>query len=324
MLLNATAARRGVTRIERLSLHHGGELRDAAIAYGIDGPADAPVVVALGGISAGRDVGGWWPEQVGAGRALDTRRFRVLGIDYLGGSGASTGPRTGPFPAVSSFDQASALAAVLDELGIARVHTFVGSSYGGMVALAFASRFSERVAQLLVISAAHEPQPMATALRSLQRRTIRLGIEHGCVEEAVGIARGIAMTTYRTSAEFAHRFAAAAHRDDAGFRFPVEEYLAHCGETYAQRYSPWGFLCLSESIDLHRVDPANIHTPTTLLAVESDTLVPTWQVRALAAALGGATRLVSIPSLYGHDAFLKESTAVSGIIRDTLASGAAQ
>jgi hypothetical protein len=45
------------------------------------------VVAALGGISAHRGVAGakgeaWWSEVVGPGLALDTLRFRVLGIDY--------------------------------------------------------------------------------------------------------------------------------------------------------------------------------------------------------------------------------------------------
>ncbi len=81
-------------------LHHGGSLESALIGWRLEGAAGAPVVVALGGISAHRrvfDVGspreGWWPELAGPGLALDSTRVRVLGIDYLGASGQSTGPR---------------------------------------------------------------------------------------------------------------------------------------------------------------------------------------------------------------------------------------
>ncbi len=111
-------ARSGVLEIPgALGLHHGGALASVHVAYRIAGPARAPVVAALGGISAGRHVigfdtagRGWWSELVGPGRALDSERYRVLGIDYLGGSGETTGPRAGAsFPSVSSYDQARIL-----------------------------------------------------------------------------------------------------------------------------------------------------------------------------------------------------------------------
>ena len=97
-------------------LHHGGSLPHLRIGWRLAGAADAPVVAALGGISAHRRVfdtqssgEGWWSEAVGPGRALDSSRLRVLGIDYLGASGESTGPaHGGAFPSLSSFDQAEA------------------------------------------------------------------------------------------------------------------------------------------------------------------------------------------------------------------------
>src|SRR5690606_31751478 len=83
-----------------LPLARGGTLRGAHLAFEAVGPADAPVVLVQGGISAGRHVAahpgdptpGWWEGIAGAGLALDTTRLRVLGIDWLGGAGASTGP----------------------------------------------------------------------------------------------------------------------------------------------------------------------------------------------------------------------------------------
>ncbi|HUP88100.1 MAG TPA: homoserine O-succinyltransferase [Longimicrobiales bacterium] len=313
MLLERARALKGTTSIPCLRLHHGGELRDVRIAYTLTGEADSPVVVALGGISAGRDVSTWWRDFVGAGRAIDTREFSLLGIDFLGGSGATTGPHDALFPSISTYDQARVIAAVLNDLGVYQVHAFVGSSYGGMVALAFGELFPERAQRLVVISAAHEPHPMATALRSLQRRTIRLGIATGSTNEAISIARGIAMTTYRTSTEFAQRFD----------RKSVVDYIEHCGETYARNFSPYGFLCLSESIDLHAVEPQNITVRTTIVSIDSDTLVPRWQLQQLAAGLPDS-HLVEIDSLYGHDAFLKEVDAVSQIVREALQTGVTQ
>ena len=100
-------------------LHFGGSLDDVRVAYRLAGRSGAPVVAVLGGISAGRYVfglpgerPGWWDESIGPGRALDTDRYRVLGIDFLGGSHDTTGPSSGEtFPTVSAFDQGDMIVA---------------------------------------------------------------------------------------------------------------------------------------------------------------------------------------------------------------------
>jgi len=51
---------------------------------------------------------------------------------------------------------------------------------------------------------------------------------------------------------------------------------------------PETFLCLSESIDLHRVDAAHINVPTSAVAVREDQLVPIEDMRALVARLPSA------------------------------------
>ena len=55
-----------------VSLYHGGRLTGIRVAWRLVGPANAPVVCALGGISANRRVfdseeprKGWWSEVVG-------------------------------------------------------------------------------------------------------------------------------------------------------------------------------------------------------------------------------------------------------------------
>jgi len=109
-------------------------LRGARLAWQCVGPASAPLSVVLGGISAHRrvcaqDGRGWFEVQCGAGKALDIARNRVLGIDWLGGVDASTGPRQGQeFPALSTLDQARAVLLLLNRLGVRRVHLLVGAS----------------------------------------------------------------------------------------------------------------------------------------------------------------------------------------------------
>jgi homoserine O-acetyltransferase len=319
-------AREGVLEIPgALSLYHGGRLSDARIAWRLVGAAHAPVVCALGGISANRQVclsedprQGWWSEVVGPGGALDTHSFRVLSFDYLGGSGDSTGPQPAvpasarTFPSISSYDQAEALVRLLDHLGVKSLAAIAGGSYGGMVGLAFAERFPERVGHVIAIGAADRSHPLATAWRSVQRHIVGFAAACGQPQEGLRLARALAMTTYRSPEELAARFSGAVARDGERFVFPIEEYLFARGSEYAQRYRAESFLCLSESIDLHRVDAARVFVPTTVVAVREDQLVPLADLRALAARLPRG-RLHEISSIYGHDAFLKESQQLRGI-----------
>jgi homoserine O-acetyltransferase/O-succinyltransferase len=300
-------------------LHHGGELHDAHIAFRVVGPKDAPLVAVLGGISAHRIVSGpqgWWPELVGPGHGVDTREFRVLGIDYLGGRGESSSPEPGGrFPPLSSYDQALALRHIVKRLGVASLHAIVGASYGGMLALCFAERHPELVGRIVVLSAADKSQVLSTAWRSVQRQIVREAIARGDGPSGLKLARALAMATYRSSVEFELRFGGAPVRDADRFRFPIEEYLFARGDDYVQKYRPETFLCLSESIDLHRMDATAVRTPATLIAVREDQLVPFHDMQGLAARLNGPRQLIEINSIFGHDAFLKEGAALTPIIK---------
>jgi homoserine O-acetyltransferase len=191
-----------------VSLYHGGRLSNVRVAWRLVGPANAPVVCTLGGISSNRRVfdleeprKGWWSEVVGPGRPLDAERFRVLSFDYLGGSAETTGPTdsNAAFPNISTYDQAELLVRLLNNLGIKSLRAIVGGSYGGMVALAFGERYPERVSRLVVIGAADRTHPMATAWRSVQRRILQFAVECGRPKDGLQLARALAMATYRSA-----------------------------------------------------------------------------------------------------------------------------
>ena len=273
--------------------------------YEVVGPADAPVVVALGGISATRSVTTWWSQIAGDDRPLDTKRFRVLGFDYIDGGALSSGR---PATRVSTHDQAHALATILDELAIARVHTLIGASYGGMVALAFAERYADRVEQLVVVSAPARTHPMSVALRSIQRGIVELGLDTGRPFEAMSLARQLAVTTYRSTSEFGERFDPTT----------VQSYLRHHGDKFARHFTPARFLALSLSADEHVVDARRITTPALLVSAEGDAIVPREQMFDLAASLAGRCTLRHTLTGTGHDAFLAEPRVIGDLLRNAL------
>jgi homoserine O-acetyltransferase/O-succinyltransferase len=305
-------------------LESGEVLNNATLAWQCVGPADAPLIVVLGGISAHRracseDGRGWWEAQCGAGKTLDTERYRVLGIDWLGGCDASTGPRSAAqnsaeFPAISTGDQARALLLLLNRFGVRRVHLLVGASYGGNVAQQLAALLGDRLRRLVLLSAAHRPAQFGLALRHVQRAILDLGNES---TEALALARSLAVLGYRTAEGVEQRFNAESTKFD-GRGGGVTGWIDHHGAKFVQRFDADAYRCLGLSLDAHEIDPATIRVPTTVFAVRDDLTVPLSLLREYAERAGGDCELVEISSNYGHDAFLKEVATVSELFAKAL------
>jgi homoserine O-acetyltransferase len=289
-------------------LEGGQILADAVLQTRLYGPQDAPLVVVVGGISSGRfiwtgDDGGWWASLVGPGRAVDLARWRVLAFDFA--------PLGDDRVAISPTDQARLVALALDDLGVAAIHGWIGASYGGMIGLAFAQAYPERIERLCVISAAHKPSAMGVAWRGVQRRILDLAEAAGRPEEGLALARELAMTTYRTPEEFAARFDTTIGHDGLS---EVCRYLIRRGRDFAGSALGGRWSSLSASIDRHGVTPARIETPTTLVASTSDRLTPLSDMAELGSALPRLDRFVTLESLYGHDAFLKEAEQLAPVL----------
>ncbi len=185
--------------------------------------------------------------------------------------------------------------------------------------LALGASHPERLKRLLVFCAAHRSHPMATGLRALQRRIVELAADAGRESEGLALARELAMTTYRTPEEFEKRFVSAPIWEEGSPHFAVEKYLRIQGERFVRRFDGRAFAILSQSLDLHDVDPALVEVLTTVVSIDSDTLVPPWLVAEMVRRLPGTGRTIRIASNFGHDGFLKEKYAVGKVIRHVLA-----
>ncbi|HOZ05225.1 MAG TPA: homoserine O-succinyltransferase [Arenimonas sp.] len=302
----------------RIALRYAGE-QGVLIAFEWQGNPNAPVIIVAGGISATRHVSlsteyperGWWEAQVGPGRSIDTNRFRVLAINWLGSEGNLD-------VAIDSADQADAIAATLDYLNIKRAFAFVGASYGAMVGLQFSARHGARIEKLIAISGADSAHPFSSAWRALQRNIVRLNRNGENETAALSLARQLAMLSYRTPEEFAERFATPVRLENDIARSPAENYLEVCGNKYAAITNTTAFLRLSESIDLHQVNPEQIKTSTTLVAIEEDRLVPVETLVTLEKKIGTRCQLKRIHSVFGHDAFLVESEQIADLLSEAL------
>ena len=95
----------------------------------------------------------WWAGIIGQKKALDTNKYAVICINYLGSCYGSTGansvnPELGKnygadFPLVTVADIIKAQKLVLENLGIQKLKAVIGGSVGGMCALQFATMFPD-------------------------------------------------------------------------------------------------------------------------------------------------------------------------------------
>jgi homoserine O-acetyltransferase len=289
---------------------------------------------------------GWWEKMVGPGKAIDTNQYFVVCVNSLGSCFGSSGPAsidpaTGlayrlEFPDLSVEDIARGGYETVRSLGIRRLSAVIGASLGGMVVLAFAAQFAGFAQRVVSISGSAAASPFAIALRTTQRDAILTdpdwqdGQYSGDVRPATGmkIARKLGTLTYRSAAEWKHRFGRRPASDRrfeslspgrAHFpaEFAIQDYLNAQAEKFVSVFDPNCYLYLSRAID--RFD-LSAHGGTTLSAlkragaeralvigVDSDILFTIQEQGALAEAFqaaGTQTEFVPLSSLEGHDAFL--------------------
>lgn len=109
---------------------------------------------------------GWWDDYIGPGKALDTNRFFVVCANYVGGCYGSSGPITRnprtkkpygrAFPTVMIGDIVDSQIALLDHLGIQKLHATVGASLGGLCSVNLAVRHPGRVRLVIPIASGVE------------------------------------------------------------------------------------------------------------------------------------------------------------------------
>ncbi len=128
-------------------------------AYGYN-----PDVPGIGSLWKDENHEGWWNSIIGPGQPLDTDRYCLICVNYLGGCYGTTGPMDAcptddspygsRFPRVEVADQAALQALLLTFMGIERVH-LVGPSVGGLIALSFACQYPQRVKSFISIGSGY-------------------------------------------------------------------------------------------------------------------------------------------------------------------------
>jgi homoserine O-acetyltransferase len=298
---------------------------------------------------------GWWDNMVGPGKPVDTDKFFVIGVNNLGSCFGSTGPMsidpaTGTpygarFPVVTVEDWVDAQARVADRFGIERFAAVMGGSLGGMQALAWATRYPQRIRHCVAIATTPKLSAQNIAFNDVARTAIQSDPDfhggdfyaHGVVpKRGLRVARMIGHITYLSGDDMAEKFGRALRgKDEAddyafgyGVEFEVESYLRYQGDKFSEYFDANTYLLITRALDYF--DPAKAtggdlvralapaRCQFFLASFTTDWRFPPERSREIVEALIENDRDVSyaeIDAPHGHDAFLLEDSRYHAAVR---------
>src|SRR5579863_307204 len=353
---------RTVTLTQPLPLDCGQSLASVCIAYETYGTlnADASNAVMVCHATTGDQFlasehpltgkAGWWSRSVGPGKPIDTDRFFVICANVLGGCMGSTGPASIAsdgqpyamrFPVITIRDMVRAHLALLDALGIGRLHAVLGGSMGGMQALSLAANWPDRATRVMAIAATAAMPAQNIAFQEVGRQAIMAdpNWQEGAYystgrapDAGLSVARMAAHITYLSEESMHEKFgrrlqdrAAKTFGFDADFQ--VESYLRHQGVTFISRFDANSYLYITRAMSYFdlaeehggRLAEAFAGTPARycLVSFDSDWLYPTPESRKIAHALNAAGAPVSFVELSRseeHYSFLLDVPALDRVI----------
>jgi homoserine O-acetyltransferase/O-succinyltransferase len=293
---------------------------------------------------------GWWDNLIGPGKAIDTDRFFVIGVNNIGGCHGSTGPASidratgkpygAAFPVVTVEDWVVSQARLMDRLGIAKLAGAIGGSLGGMQALQWTLTFPDRIGHAFVIAAAPRLSTQNIAFNDVARQAIVSDPDfHGgnfyahkaVPARGLKLARMLGHITYLSEDMLMEKFGRVLKRSELGFNydveFEIESYLRYQGDKFAQVFDANTYLLMTKALDYF--DPAKESGGNLARALsaaragffvasfKSDWRFPPQRSRELVKALVASKKAVTyaeIDAPHGHDAFLLDDARYHQLI----------
>lgn len=349
-----------------LRLRVGGELDDFTLAYEMYGKMNSdrsnvvllfhamtgsqhaagynPEVPGVDGRWTEENYIGWWDAFIGPGKALDTRLFCVLCVNYLGGCYGSTGPasinpKTGrrwgaDFPVLRMCDIVDSQMRLLDELGVRQLHAVIGASIGGFLALTLATRYPDRVRIVVPIGTGPETTiyhriinfEQITAIESDPNFRGGNYYDGPLPETGLALARRIAHKTFVSLEMLSERARSEVvpHKPPHGWyemNHPVESYMLHQGLKFVKRFDANTYLRILDAwqwFDL-AAEAGAADLPSAfercrsqkylVFSIDSDLSFPRCEQEKLVQLLKRAhvpCIWITVHSEKGHDSFLLE------------------
>jgi homoserine O-acetyltransferase len=223
---------------------------------------------------------GYWDSIIGPGKPVDTSRFYVVSVDTLVNINtrdpnttttgpASVNPDTGKpygmtFPIVTYRDSVNVQKALLDQLGVRKLHAVVGASGGSFQALEWAASYPDMVERVVPVIGIAEADGWTIGRLHLWADAIMSdpnwngGDYYGKAEPAAGLALALKLVTLDAQhwawadKSFGRKWAAADKDPAKAFdnKYQIQQVLDSAGAARAKAVDANNFLYLVKANQL--------------------------------------------------------------------------
>jgi len=286
---------------------------------------------------------GWWEGFIGSGKALDTDKYCVICVNYLGGCYGSTGPysknpETGKpygsdFPRVSIKDIVNSQMELINHLGIKELHATVGSSLGGLMAISLAAQYPNNVKNIVALASGIKTSVLQrihnleqiTAIESDKNFSNGDYYENDYPKEGLSLARMIGHKVFISLGTLEKRASKEIKKEEDSswyqIQSSIESYMLHQGQKFVKRFDANTYLRILDAWqsfdildecgfnDYKEMFSRCSHQKYLIFTINSDVCFYPHQQEELTTALskGGINPIhITVHSEKGHDSFLLE------------------
>ena len=322
-----------------LHLESGKILEEFSLAYttygnlNSDGSNVIWVIHALTGDSNAAD---WWSGIVGEKAIYNFSNHFIICANLIGSCYGSTNPlsenpKTGlsyfyDFPLITTRDLAASLEMLREHLKIDSIHTIIGGSLGGQVALEWAYLLGDKLQHAVTVASTAKTSPWVIGFNEAQRMAIASDSTWGKPQNDAGskgleAARAMAMLSYRNPQDLNAKQQESTEKLDG---FLAASYLRYQGSKLTKRFNAFSYWTLTKAMDSHDLGRGrggvemalkSIHAQVFAVGVNSDLLFLAEEGRFLSQAVPSGS-YGEIVSTAGHDAFLIEFTQLTSLIEE--------
>ncbi|MHA7131464.1 homoserine O-acetyltransferase family protein [Algoriphagus namhaensis] len=320
-----------------LELESGESLENFEIQYTTYGELSENkdnVIWIIHALTGDSNVTEWWSGLVGEDKYYDPAEHFIICANLLGSCYGSTNPLSQKpgtdepyfydFPELTSRDMARSLDILREHLGLKVIHTLVGGSLGGQVALEWAYLLQEKLKHLIVLASTAKTSPWTIGFNETQRMSIETDGTWGSQSSEAGqsglkTARAIAMLSYRHPSDFQ---AKQLDQEEKLDYFKASSYLRYQGQKLAKRFNALSYWLLTKTMDSHDLGRqrggaaqalAQIKARVLAVGVDTDLLFLPEESRFISKHVPRGT-YKEIKSHAGHDAFLIEFEQLASFI----------
>jgi homoserine O-acetyltransferase len=279
---------------------------------------------------------GYWDAIIGAGKPIDTDKYFVVSADALVNLGtkdpnvtttgpASTNPDTGKpygmsFPVVSYRDSVQVHKALVDSLGVKKLHAVAGASGGSIQAMEWAAAYPDFVERVVhVIGPGFDITPYVIEMLDVWALPIRLdpkwnqGDYYGKDEPVAGTAQALKIITITARAHgwaektFGYKWADPAKNPGADLAnaFSIEDALQKAGSARAASIDANSLIYTAKANQLYNLgdDVKKIKAKILFVPAESDLIFPpelSMRAAERYKAQGGVAEVAIIEGDGGH------------------------